>query len=155
VSYQPPTIPIVSNVTGRLATDEELTSPGYWTEHIRATVRFAGGIETLDTLGVSGYLELGPDATLSALVASVLGRPAGGRVHAPAMRGRRADPGCLRAALGQLNVQGRRVNGPALDDGPPPQRVELPTYAFQEKRYWLRSSLLTAASAAFTAGTAA
>ena len=155
VTYRPPTIPIVSNVTGRLATDDELTSPDYWTGHVRATVRFADGIETLHSLGVSGYLELGPDATLSALAASVLGRSAGGSVYAPAMQRRRAEAGCLLAALGQLNVHGRRVNWAALHDGPPPRRVELPTYAFQEKRYWLPASLPAAVDAAIRAGSAA
>ncbi|MEK8169496.1 acyltransferase domain-containing protein [Streptomyces sp. M19] len=47
LDYQPPRIPIVSTLTGAAATDEELTSPDYWVEHVRRPVRFAAAVETL------------------------------------------------------------------------------------------------------------
>ncbi|MCM3885221.1 acyltransferase domain-containing protein, partial [Frankia sp. R82] len=74
VSYQSPTIPIISNVTGAPASPAELASPRYWTDHLRRTVRFTTGIATLAGLGVSTYLELGPDATLTTLTTQTLGR---------------------------------------------------------------------------------
>ncbi|MDX5455140.1 MAG: type I polyketide synthase, partial [Rhodococcus sp. (in: high G+C Gram-positive bacteria)] len=40
---QPPTIPVVSTLTGRVATAEELTSPQYWRRHLRRAVRFHDG----------------------------------------------------------------------------------------------------------------
>ena len=44
VSYAPPAIPFVSNLTGELATAEQVCSPEYWVRHVRDAVRFADGI---------------------------------------------------------------------------------------------------------------
>ncbi|MFD9939159.1 acyltransferase domain-containing protein, partial [Streptomyces massasporeus] len=71
ITFHPPTIPIVSNLTGELATDD-IQTPHYWARHIRNTVRFAHGITTLDTLGTTTYLELGPDGTAAAMTTTCL-----------------------------------------------------------------------------------
>ncbi|WP_190154622.1 acyltransferase domain-containing protein, partial [Streptomyces humidus] len=47
LSYDRPQVPVVSTVTGGPVT-EELMSPGYWVEHVRATVRFADAVAVLD-----------------------------------------------------------------------------------------------------------
>ncbi|NUR61467.1 MAG: type I polyketide synthase [Catenulispora sp.] len=140
VAYRPPTIPIVSNVTGQPATEAQLTSPEYWTEHIRATVRFADGVAALRELGVTRYVELGPEATLCTMVTAVVGPAEAGGVCVPVLRRRRAEPVSMLTALGHLHASGVSVDWSAVHDGPrstltPP--VELPTYAFQGKRYWL------------------
>src|SRR5690606_21462532 len=60
VTFKPATIPIVSNVTGELATAEQLSSAEYWVRHVRQPVRFLDGIRTLEQHGVNVLLELGP-----------------------------------------------------------------------------------------------
>ncbi|MGW2195479.1 type I polyketide synthase, partial [Streptosporangium sp. NPDC001682] len=72
LSYAPPEIPVVSNVTGEAATAEQLCSPEYWVAHIRRPVRFADGVRWLAEQGVGTFLELGPDAVLTALAADCL-----------------------------------------------------------------------------------
>ncbi|MEU6737547.1 beta-ketoacyl synthase N-terminal-like domain-containing protein, partial [Streptomyces physcomitrii] len=67
-----PRIPLVSNVTGRLATAEELRDPGHWVRHVRGTVLFHQGIRTLADSGVTRFAELGPDAVLTALAEETL-----------------------------------------------------------------------------------
>ncbi|MFJ9885519.1 acyltransferase domain-containing protein, partial [Streptomyces sp. NPDC091287] len=67
LTFHPPTIPLISNLTGLPATADDLTTPDYWTHHIRRTVRFHPGIHHLETHGTTRYLELGPDATLTTL----------------------------------------------------------------------------------------
>ena len=47
IKLQPPRIRFVSNVTGAWITDEEATTPEYWVRHLRQTVRFSDGLETL------------------------------------------------------------------------------------------------------------
>ena len=41
VPRQPPRIPIVSSLHGRLGTDDEWVSPAYWSAQLRRPVRFA------------------------------------------------------------------------------------------------------------------
>jgi acyl transferase domain-containing protein len=48
VSYGSPQLPIVSNVTGRLATTEELCSAEYWVRQVRSPVRFLDGVRVLE-----------------------------------------------------------------------------------------------------------
>ncbi|HXQ00978.1 MAG TPA: SDR family NAD(P)-dependent oxidoreductase [Solirubrobacteraceae bacterium] len=72
VALSPPTIPIVSNLTGGPAI-EELCSPEYWVRHVRETVRYAEGIAWLGAQGVSNFLELGPDGVLSSMTRDCLG----------------------------------------------------------------------------------
>ncbi|MGW2231906.1 type I polyketide synthase, partial [Streptomyces formicae] len=67
VSYEAPTLPIVSTLTGQLATADELTSPGYWVRHVRESVRFADAVVALREQGVGVFVEVGPGGTLAAL----------------------------------------------------------------------------------------
>ncbi|MDL4815435.1 type I polyketide synthase [Actinomadura opuntiae] len=135
VSIAPPSIPIVSNVTGRVAGAADLRSPDYWVRHMRETVRFADGMRTLWDRGVRRFVELGPDAVLSAMGRDCL--PEDGAVIVPALRAGRREDRTLVAALGAAHVAGAPVDWSAPLAGLGGRRVDLPTYAFQRKRYWL------------------
>ncbi|MGW2442374.1 type I polyketide synthase, partial [Streptomyces goshikiensis] len=66
LSFEAPRIPIVSNLTGALVS-EEMGSAEFWVRHVREGVRFLDGIRALEAAGVTTYVELGPDGVLSAL----------------------------------------------------------------------------------------
>ncbi|MGW5649722.1 type I polyketide synthase, partial [Saccharopolyspora sp. NPDC003762] len=76
LSFQKPTLPFVSTVTGTVA-GAEITEPAYWVRHVRQTVRFADGLRTLHELGVRKFIEIGPDAILTGLVEQTLDTQAG------------------------------------------------------------------------------
>src|SRR5215208_2104882 len=63
VAYSPPAIPLISNVTGGLATGD-IASPEYWVRHVMAAVRFADGIAAAHAQGVDAFVEIGPAPVL-------------------------------------------------------------------------------------------
>ncbi|MEU3228482.1 SDR family NAD(P)-dependent oxidoreductase [Streptomyces sp. NPDC006976] len=127
---------VVSNVTGGEATVEQLTSPGYWVRHVREAVRFADGIAHLADQGVTRFVELGPDAVLSALTEATASVTSD-TLTVPVLRKGRPEVSTLLAALARLHVAGPRVDWAGVLDGRGARRVELPTYAFGRTTYWL------------------
>ncbi|WP_255955316.1 type I polyketide synthase [Streptomyces odontomachi] len=146
--FEQPRIPVVSNLTGALATPEQLCSAGYWVDHVRHAVLFHQGVRQLPGLGVATCLELGPDATLTALARACLAEPAAtdedGAADAapeavllPACRRGRDEARTLVAALAGAHVRGHAVDFAALLAGARPvEPTALPTYAFQRRRFW-------------------
>ncbi|MFF4355193.1 SDR family NAD(P)-dependent oxidoreductase, partial [Streptomyces sp. NPDC001530] len=83
--------------------------------------------------GVSRFVELGPDGVLTGMAEET----AEGAVLVPALRRDRSEPEALVSALGRLHVAGAVVDWPAFFAGSGARRVDLPTYAFQRRRYWI------------------
>ncbi|MEN0137392.1 MAG: SDR family NAD(P)-dependent oxidoreductase [Rhodococcus sp. (in: high G+C Gram-positive bacteria)] len=133
LTAQPPKIPVVSNVTGRVATADELVSPDYWTRHIRHTVRFHDGVRALDELGVTRLVEVGPGATLAALAAEVVPNTIA------TLPGRDDEAHGVIEAVAAAYVQGATVDWDRVLPGR--RRVALPTYAFQRRSYWPTASV--------------
>ncbi|MDT0532183.1 SDR family NAD(P)-dependent oxidoreductase, partial [Micromonospora sp. DSM 115977] len=140
LDWRSPRVPIVSNVTGAVAGAGEVTDPGYWVRHVRQPVRFADGVVALRALGVDTFLEVGPDATLTAMVAEIVADAGVRRV--PASRRERSEVAAVTAALGQLWVAGVPVDWAAYhgQTGARPRVVDLPTYAFDHRRYWINAA---------------
>lgn len=139
VTMRAPYLPIVSNVTGKLA-NAELTTPEYWLKHCRNAVLFADGIDALQGLGCGIFLECGPRPVLSALAAAALG---GADKVFSSLRG--GQHGSLMYCAAGLYVRGIDLNWDALfDDKPQGRRPVLPTYPFSGKRYWLDAAAMKA-----------
>ncbi|MFE2183813.1 type I polyketide synthase [Streptomyces sp. NPDC059455] len=149
LSFRAPRIPVVSNVTGAVASADELCAPDYWVRHVRETVRFADGLTALAGQGVTTFVELGPDGVLSGMGHECLPDA----VFAPVLRRDVDETGSVVDGLAQAYVRGVAVDWAAViaAGGSSPRRVDLPTYAFQREHFWLRS---TAETAATTAGDA-
>ena len=143
LTYSAPGIPVVSNVTGRIATAEQLCSPEYWVNHVREAVRFADGVGALLTAGVTRFVELGPDAVLTGMArecdTSAADRP-DRVVGVPALRRGRDEVPTLFTALATLYSRGAKPDWAAVFAGRGASTVDLPTYAFQNKEYWLNAT---------------
>ncbi|MFE3996404.1 SDR family NAD(P)-dependent oxidoreductase, partial [Streptomyces goshikiensis] len=136
LTYASPRIPVVSNLTGALVTDE-MGSADFWVRHVREAVRFLDGIRTLVGRGVVHFLEIGPDAVLTALAQDCLTDDADTAAFLPVLRAGRPGTETLTGALARLHVRGCAVDWDAYYAGTGARRVDLPTYAFQREPFWL------------------
>jgi len=124
LAFHPPRIPIVSNVTGQLATEQELTSPGYWVRHVRQPVRFQDGVRALAARGTTAYLEVGPGAMLTAMARDCL--TASPVALLPAVRPGRPEPHAVVAAVAELHTRGSRWTGRRSSAGMAPAGSSCP-----------------------------
>ncbi|MFF3752733.1 type I polyketide synthase [Streptomyces sp. NPDC002018] len=140
LTYAPPRIPVISTLTGRPATGDDLRTPDYWTNQVRDTVRFADALHTLQERGVTAYAELGPDGILTGLAKAVLDGGRGAVTTVPLLRRDRPEAETVVTALGHLHCAGVRPDWAAFFAGTGARRVPLPTYAFQHERYWVEQA---------------
>jgi len=136
VPLRAPAIPFLSNVTGCWITDDQATSPAYWANHVRSTVRFADGLGVLLEKSDRAVLEVGPGDTLTGLArrhAGVAGRPAiASQCHPQRAASNGEQPA---RCLAQLWVAG--VDVQAMRGQEAGRRVPLPGYPFERERYWV------------------
>jgi acyl transferase domain-containing protein len=102
--YGAPRLPIVANLTGRLA-DAGTYDARYWCRHLREPVQFFDGVQALRALDVDVWLEIGPSPTLISLVDAAGVLPHGGGV--PSLRRGASERASLDAALEALRAHGR------------------------------------------------
>lgn len=125
VTSTSPTIPVVATAE----VSAEWGSLEYWVQQVREPVRFHAAVGVLIERGVSTVLELGPKPALSGLI------DAGTIGAIPALRNGRGEVESVVDALGRLHCRGVSVDWTSLFGRGP--LVDLPTYSFQRRRYWL------------------
>nr|WP_053745361.1 type I polyketide synthase [Streptomyces sp. NRRL WC-3618] len=141
LDLRPPAVPVVSTLTGAVLSAQEARSPEYWARQARGAVRFADAVARLRDQGITTFLEIGPDAVLTALgqagprTADATGTSSAAWI--PTLRRERDEPRVLTAALARLHVGGAPVDWTRLLARA--DRVELPTYPFQHRPYWLHT----------------
>ncbi|HEY3871623.1 MAG TPA: type I polyketide synthase, partial [Actinocrinis sp.] len=165
LEFRPAQIPVVSNLYGRIAGDEDLGSADYWAGHVRGAVRFMDGVQRLLELGTSVFVELGPDAVLTGMVREIVAHraeddaaAAGGAapVAVSLLRKDRPEAAALAAGLARAHVSGASVRwesfldlhapadeSPAHGTTAAAARYGLPTYPFQRERHWLSGTRIT------------
>ncbi|MEV4096141.1 SDR family NAD(P)-dependent oxidoreductase [Streptosporangium saharense] len=126
LTYHPPTIPMPA----------EVADPGYWVRHVRDAVRFHDALLTLAERGATTFLEIGPDAVLTAAGRESL--PGARFTLVAAQRRERPQEQSFVEALAALRLRGATVDFARLLRGA--RRTELPVYAFQRERYWLEDA---------------
>ncbi len=138
LEFSAPRIPVLSGLDGEPLDATRAASPDYWAKQAREPVRFLDAVRFLAGRGVRRFLELGPDAVLSAMVFEALDDDS---VLAPAlMRGDRPEAETLLSSLAQVHEDGLEVRWGSFFQGTGARPVPLPTYPFQRRRYWLESS---------------
>jgi acyl transferase domain-containing protein/acyl carrier protein len=154
VKLSPPQYQIISDYTGELVGDEMATID-YWCRHLRHTVQYKKGIETLANMGCNCFIEIGAKSTLINLGQSVLAQPLSSKAANEQSRLWLASlspqqPHQILSALTELYRQGVEIewskvqldnitvsesNSKAIAQA----NLLLPTYPFQRQRYWIDS----------------
>ena len=139
VELKAPQLPFISNVTGTWVTVEEATDPRYWARHMRQTVRFLDGVEELLKTPEAVLLEVGPGLTLRTLARWHPHKKPQQLVISsiPNPREQQSDTAYLLKTLGHLWLAGIEADWAAFNAGERRQRLPLPTYPFERRRYWV------------------
>ncbi|HEY9767123.1 MAG TPA: SDR family NAD(P)-dependent oxidoreductase [Coleofasciculaceae cyanobacterium] len=139
VKLNPPQMPFISCVTGTWITPEEATNPNYWAKHMRETVRFAAGVSELLQDQEHILLEVGAGRTLSTFVKRNSAQAAGQIVLSslPHPKETVADNAFILNMLGRLWLAGVEIDWCNFSAHKQRQRVPLPTYPFERRRYWI------------------
>ncbi|MYS81514.1 type I polyketide synthase [Embleya scabrispora] len=135
ITFRPPEIPLISNTTGALGRFAELGTANYWVRHIGEPVLFMAGVRAVEQRGRHAFVEIGPSTALTALAK----RCTTAEEHRWAASVRRRDPhgDTVLRGLAELYAAGIGVSWSGVHAGRPAARMQLPTYAFERKRYWL------------------
>jgi len=134
VKFASPQISFVSNVTGRVATDE-VTTAEYWCKHICQPVRFSAGMASMDQQGVDVFLEVGAQPILLGMGRYCLPEHQGAWL--PSLRPQQDDWQQLLSSLAELYDRGITIDWIGFDRHYHRRRQALPTYPFQRQSYWI------------------
>ncbi len=145
LAVAPPSIPLVSNVTGRLIAQGGVQDPAYWRRHARQPVAFRGCVETLAEMGVDAVVELGPHTVLGPMASLAWPETSAAPAVLSSLHRPPRDP-----AEPIVDSTGGFIEGVAaayeadipfsfagLFAGESRRRVALPGYPFQRQSYWV------------------
>ena len=137
-----PSVPLLSNVTGKWISRSQARDPRYWARQLSQTVRFSDAVKVLLGEGEQVLLEVGPGAELTSLVhrhpecdaaRAALAQPA----LDPSLGQDGEDQARLLATLGRLWLHGLDIDWRAFYKAERRVLRPLPTYPFERKSYWI------------------
>lgn len=139
IQFKPLNIEIVSTVSGQTLRRGEVIRAPYWVEHARKPVQFLQAIQNADCDSENEiYLEVGPSTTLTVLTKEILKNKKA--QFASSLRKGQGDSQQLSEALAELYLAGAPILWQKLFEPFHCRKVQIPTYAFNRKRYWCNQS---------------
>ena len=148
VSFRPPTLTLVSNVTGRPAQQGNVLDAAYWQRQWRDRAPLSARVGALAELEVGLVVEVGAGAVLGAEIRRVWPEApdADAEARPPLLLASLPQPpvddiaepgsGFVRAAAGAYEA-GLPLSFAGLFAGESRRRIALPTYPFQRRRHWI------------------
>ena len=145
LEFAPPSIALISNLTGALVERGTVLGVAYWRRHARERVQFQACVETLAADGVDAVVEIGPHAVLGPMTTFAWPAAADGgppptvaslrqpRDEVPAEETEDAFVAATAAAY----EAGIPIRLEGLFAGESRRRVPLPSYPFQHERFWV------------------
>ncbi|MFE6692174.1 type I polyketide synthase, partial [Streptomyces sp. NPDC057743] len=127
-----------STLTGESVDTADLDA-GYWYRNLRQTVRFEEAIRAAIAAGHTTFIEASAHPVLTVGVEQILDAANVTGAAFGTLRRDHGDTAQLLTSLGQAHLYGLPVAWEKVLAPHHPQRVDLPTYAFQRQRYWPKS----------------
>jgi acyl transferase domain-containing protein len=138
VKLNAPDLPFLSNVTGDWITPEEATAPEYWASTLLSPVKFSACVVRLLERSKPVFIECGPGTALAPLILSQNGDSNPVVVSSMAHDGNvKSDLVSVQEALGAIWQAGVEVSWANVWKDRVKEKVSLPSYPFQRKRYWI------------------
>ena len=134
INFQPLQIPLVSNLTGKILPVGHEFDATYWRRHTRESVMFMAGMNTLFEQGVEMFIEIGPKPILLTLGKALEPEKV---LWLPSLLKEADDWPVMLDSLVKLWTRGADINWHGFHQNASCQRLSLPTYPFQRKRYWI------------------
>lgn len=149
VAYNQLDIPVISNLCGSWMKDKDAATPKYWLSHLRQTVRFSDGIETILKMENTLLLEVGPGQTLSTYARQHPARRLETSVFASLRhpKEKQHDLAFLLKNMGRIWLNGVALDWHAFNQYFPSITLSLPTYPFEKQRHWLIAKSLPGTAA--------
>lgn len=136
ITFSNPTITLISNLTGKEITKDEITNYQYWMKHTRNAVRFNDGVNTLIAQGFQDFIEIGPQPILLNMIQNNINVNVQNKLWLPSLHKDNGEWEQILDSLGLLYVTGTTIDWQGFDKDYVRNKVQLPNYPFQRKRYW-------------------
>ncbi|GAB1313853.1 hypothetical protein MFIFM68171_04063 [Madurella fahalii] len=140
VQFKTPKVPIISPLLGKLVENEPI-NPSYLRNHAREAVNFLGALVSAQQSGTidekTVWLEVGPHPVCAGMVKAAFGVAT---VAVPTLRRNEACYKTITSSLCTLHTAGLNIdfNEFHRDFSDSVRLLELPSYSFDEKNYWLQ-----------------
>ncbi|SPN97748.1 probable polyketide synthase [Cephalotrichum gorgonifer] len=140
VTFQKPTVTVMSPLLGKLLGDESV-DPRYLRNHARQAVNILGALVSAQTAGAidekTVWLEVGPHPVCANMAKAAFG---GTTIAVPTLRRKESTYGVLSNTLCTLHSAGLNIDWDEYnkDFGESVRLLDLPSYSFDEKNYWLQ-----------------
>jgi rifamycin polyketide synthase module 4/5/6 len=138
VTAQAPVVPIYSTVTGDWIRDAGVVDGGYWYRNLRGQVGFGPAVADLLDQGHGVFVEVSAHPVLVQPISEIVDGTEADVVVAGSLRRDDGGPRRLLTSMAELFVRGVDLDWSGVLPAVPTGRVDLPTYAFEHRHYWLR-----------------
>lgn len=140
INFKNPKIPYVSNITGDWITEDVLSDNKYWSKHLRQTVQFSRGLETIFSQDNLVLIEVGAGNALSFFANNHIKRNNSHSIqYLLNNKTNTNQEEYFYYQLGQLWLQGVKINWESFSNEEVRYKISLPTYEFDKISYKLKS----------------
>lgn len=131
INLQAPSIPFISNLTGKEITAAEATSANYWSNHLRQTVKFSEGLAAIEVTNETVFVEVGPGKSMRSFCKqNELTRESTTVGLVRHIKEQQKDTFALTNAIGQLWANGVQIDWERYYENETRCKVSVPTYQF-------------------------